>query len=90
MPSTQAPDAYGCNREWIREPAAEMLGTMILTLFGTGGNCQVILSANAGVASSPKGDYLAQAFGWACGPSFLFFRLYLPISESDKEPRHRC
>jgi glycerol uptake facilitator-like aquaporin len=56
------------HRELIREPAAEMLGTMILTLFGTAGNCQVVLSANTGVASSPKGDWVAQAFGWACGP----------------------
>jgi glycerol uptake facilitator-like aquaporin len=27
----------------IREPAAEMLGTMILTLLGCAGNCQVVL-----------------------------------------------
>ncbi len=64
---SQAPDAHGSNRELIREPAAEMLGTMILTLFGTAGNCQVVLGANTGVASSPKGEYLSQAIGWACG-----------------------
>ena len=61
-----------------------MLGTMILTLFGTAGNCQVVLSANTGVASSPKGDWLAQAFGWACGSSILFFH-----RTSDQERRHR-
>jgi len=49
----------------IREPAAEMLGTMILTLVGTAGNCQVVLSSNSGVASSQKGDYLSLVFGWA-------------------------
>ncbi|KAI0254575.1 aquaporin-like protein [Lactifluus subvellereus] len=51
----------------IREPAAEMLGTMILTLLGTAGNCQAVLSSNSGVASSQKGDYLSLSFGWACG-----------------------
>lgn len=64
---SQTSVAYGPHRELIREPAAEMLGTMILTLFGTAGNCQVVLSANTGVASSPKGDYLSLAIGWACG-----------------------
>ena len=60
-----------CPSDIIREPAAEMLGTMILTLVGTGVNCQVVLSANTGVASSQKGDYLSLAFGWACGSSTL-------------------
>ena len=55
--------------DMIREPAAEMLGTMLLTLIGTGGNCQVVLSANTGVASSPQGDYLSLAIGWACSLS---------------------
>jgi len=64
---TRYPNNWAKIRELIREPAAEMLGTMILTLFGTAGNCQVVLSANTGVASSPKGDYLSLAIGWACG-----------------------
>lgn len=42
-------------REIIREPAAEFLGTAILVIFGTGAQCQVLLSSNPGVASSPKG-----------------------------------
>ncbi|KAH9969565.1 putative aquaporin 3 [Russula dissimulans] len=46
-----------------------MLGTMILTLLGCAGNCQAVLSANTGVASSPKGDYLSLSIGWACGVS---------------------
>lgn len=62
-----------CPSEFIREPAAEMLGTMLLTLIGNAGNCQVVLSANTGVASSPKGDYLSLAFGWACSSSTLTF-----------------
>jgi hypothetical protein len=50
----------------LREPAAEMLGTMMLTLVGNATNCQVVLSTNSGVASSQKGDYLSLGFGWAC------------------------
>ncbi|KAH9054165.1 major intrinsic protein superfamily membrane channel protein [Lactarius vividus] len=64
---TRYPNKWARIRELIREPAAEMLGTMILTLFGTAGNCQVVLSMNTGVASSPKGDYLSLVLGWACG-----------------------
>jgi aquaglyceroporin related protein, other eukaryote len=56
-----------CPSEIIREPAAEMLGTMILTLVGCGGNCQAVLSANTGVAASPKGDAVSLSLGWACG-----------------------
>jgi len=59
----------------IREPAGELLGTMMLTLLGNGANCQAILSTNPGVASSPKGDYLSLAFGWACGSSTPRFYL---------------
>ncbi|KAH9969567.1 aquaporin [Russula dissimulans] len=46
-----------------------MLGTMILTLIGCSGNCQAALSANTGVASSPAGNFLTGAIGWACGVS---------------------
>jgi aquaglyceroporin related protein len=66
---TRYPNNWARFREKIREPAAEMLGTMLLTLIGTAGNCQVVLSANTGVASSQKGDYLSLAIGWACGVS---------------------
>ena len=45
-------DSY---REYLREPAAEFLGVMILIIFGNGVDCQVVLSANTTVASSPKG-----------------------------------
>ncbi|KAI9465520.1 major intrinsic protein superfamily membrane channel protein [Lactarius psammicola] len=64
---TRYPNNWAKIREVIREPAAEMLGTMILTLFGCAGNCQVVLGANTGVASSPKGEYFSSALGWACG-----------------------
>jgi len=66
---TRYPNNWARIRERIREPAAEMLGTMILTLLGCAGNCQAVLSANTGVASSPKGDYLSLSIGWACGVS---------------------
>ncbi|KAG9127754.1 hypothetical protein FRC07_010042 [Ceratobasidium sp. 392] len=54
-------------RAKLREPAAEFLGTMILIVFGTGVDCQVVLSGNPAVASSPKGEYLSISFGWAIG-----------------------
>ena len=41
--------------ELIREPAAEFFGVMILIIFGAGVDCQVVLSANTNVASTPKG-----------------------------------
>ncbi|KAF5341434.1 hypothetical protein D9758_014749 [Tetrapyrgos nigripes] len=56
-------------RQGLREPAAEFAGVMILVIFGAGVGCQVNLSANTGVASSPKGDYTTFAFGWAVGLS---------------------
>ncbi|KAK7447748.1 hypothetical protein VKT23_014006 [Stygiomarasmius scandens] len=54
-------------RQWLREPAAEFAGVMILVLFGAGVGCQVNLSANPSVASSPKGDPASFSFGWAAG-----------------------
>ena len=76
-----------CPSEIIREPAAEMLGTMILTLVGCGGNCQAVLSANTGVASSPKGDALSSAFGWALGWSLETLMLY---RTPDEGHLYRC
>ncbi|KAF8269546.1 aquaporin [Lactarius quietus] len=66
---TRYPNQWSKIREIIREPAAEMLGTLILTLLGCAGNCQIALSANTGVAPSPKGDYLSLVIGWACSLS---------------------
>ena len=65
-----------CPSEVIREPAAEMLGTMMLTLVGCGGNCQAVLSANTGVASSPKGDVITSSLGWACGQLLTTIMFY--------------
>lgn len=41
--------------EYIREPAAEFTGVMLLIIFGTGVDCQIVLSTNPGVSGSPKG-----------------------------------
>jgi len=58
--------AYIRNK-YLRDFASEFLGTMMIIIFGAGVDCQVVLSANAGVASSQKGAYLSISFGWAIG-----------------------
>ena len=42
-------------RQTIREPMAELAGVAMFVLFGTGVDCQMVLSTNQGVASSPRG-----------------------------------
>ncbi|KAF5339642.1 hypothetical protein D9758_015589 [Tetrapyrgos nigripes] len=59
-------------RQALRPYAAEFAGVMILIIFGDGVVCQVVLSANSGVASTPKGEYLSISFGWAVGEYYLF------------------
>ncbi|KAF8902593.1 aquaporin-like protein [Gymnopilus junonius] len=54
-------------REIIREPMAEFFGVALFVLFGTGVDCQVVLSTNKGIAAAPKGDFLSVNFGWAIG-----------------------
>ncbi|KZV75255.1 aquaporin [Peniophora sp. CONT] len=61
------PNGWSRVREYIREPAAEALGTFILCLVGVGVNLQVGLSSNTAVAPSARGDYLSNSFGWALG-----------------------
>jgi aquaglyceroporin related protein len=46
---------------------AEFFGVAVFVLIGTSSNCQVALSSNPNVTSSPKGDYLSLSFGWAIG-----------------------
>lgn len=41
--------------EYIKEPAAEFFGVMILIIFGNGVDCQTVLSKNTAVASAPLG-----------------------------------
>jgi len=64
---TRSPNRWVKIRETIREPAAEMLGTMILMLVGNGVNCQFALSADVNVSPSPKGSYLGFNMAWGCG-----------------------
>ncbi|KAJ7644861.1 aquaporin [Roridomyces roridus] len=64
---TQYPNAWSRYRMCLREYVAEFLGVCILIIFGTGVDCQVVLSTATGVAASPKGDYLSISFGWAIG-----------------------
>ena len=50
--SLLAPRSYS---EYIREPAAEFFGVMILIIFGNGVDCQTVLSKNTAVAAAPFG-----------------------------------
>ena len=64
-------------RNIIREPAAEFLGTMVLIMFGTAVDCQVVLSSNTSIASSPKG--VRTPFCELCD---LLLTIYLGLSIS--------
>ncbi|KAI0789607.1 aquaporin [Abortiporus biennis] len=64
---TKYPNTWARYREVLREPMAEFFGVMIMIIFGAGVDCQVVLSQNPQVASSPKGDYTSLSFGWAVG-----------------------
>ncbi|KAK7690298.1 hypothetical protein QCA50_006955 [Cerrena zonata] len=64
---TKYPNRWSRIREWIREPAAEFFGVMILIIFGNGVDCQVVLGSNTSISATPKGDYLSLNFGWAVG-----------------------
>jgi aquaglyceroporin related protein len=64
---TRCPNRWAGIRDQIREPAAEMLGTMVLILFGCGGICQVVLGDSTKVVPASKGDFLSLNTGWAVG-----------------------
>ncbi|KAH9069311.1 putative aquaporin 4 [Lactarius deliciosus] len=66
MSHTRHPNQWAKIRENIREPAAELLGTMILILVGTGVNCQFALSADVNISPSPQGSYLGFNVAWGC------------------------
>jgi aquaglyceroporin related protein len=63
----ELPNKWAKFRHSMREPVAEFLGTMILIIFGTGVDCQVVLSSKPEVAASQQGSYLSISFGWAIG-----------------------
>lgn len=67
FPPQKPKSALSKFRQAIREPMAEFFGVAVFVIFGTGVDCQVVLSTNKGVASSPKGDFLSVNFGWAIG-----------------------
>lgn len=67
FPPQKPKSAWSIIRQTVREPMAELTGVAIFVLLGTGVDCQVVLSTNQGVASSPKGDFLSVNFGWAIG-----------------------
>ncbi|KAJ3512680.1 hypothetical protein NLJ89_g3384 [Agrocybe chaxingu] len=67
FPPTKKQTTWDKIRLAIREPVAEFAGVAVFIFFGTGVDCQVVLSTNPGVASSPKGDFLSVNFGWAIG-----------------------
>lgn len=48
-------DKDGVYSDMFREYMAEFTGVAILIIFGTGVDCQVVLSSVTGVASSQKG-----------------------------------
>ncbi|KIK66866.1 hypothetical protein GYMLUDRAFT_239088 [Collybiopsis luxurians FD-317 M1] len=64
---SECPNWWWNYRQIIREIAAEFAGVMILVIFGTGAISQAVLSSNAAVTSSPKGEYLSISFGFAVG-----------------------
>ncbi|KAJ7432757.1 major intrinsic protein superfamily membrane channel protein [Mycena galericulata] len=64
---TMYPNAWSKYRLMLREYAAEFLGVCILIIFGTGVDCQVVLSSVPGVAPAQRGSYLSINFGWAVG-----------------------
>ncbi|KAJ7062365.1 aquaporin [Mycena amicta] len=61
------PNWWSKYRLMFREYVAEFLGVCMLVIFGTGVDCQVVLSSSTAVASSQRGDYLSINFGWAIG-----------------------
>ncbi|KAJ7928118.1 aquaporin [Mycena leptocephala] len=58
---------YFLNLSTVERSPDKDTGVCILIIFGTGVDCQVVLSSVTGVASSQKGSYLSISFGWAIG-----------------------
>ncbi|KAG6908265.1 hypothetical protein DXG01_005530 [Tephrocybe rancida] len=54
-------------KQLLRESVAEFAGTMLLTIFGLGVNCQAVLSSDRAVSASPKGDWASVSLGWGAG-----------------------
>jgi len=65
--SPKRPSGWSKIREIMREPIAEFAGVAVFVIMGTGADCQVVLSTDTAIASSPKGNFLSVNFGWAIG-----------------------
>ncbi|KAF9523232.1 aquaporin-like protein [Crepidotus variabilis] len=59
--------AFNHIRHVLHQELAEFFGMTVFIFFGTAVNCQVVLSTNTGIASSPKGEFLSQTLGWGIG-----------------------
>ena len=60
----------------MREPMAEFAGVAVFVLIGTGADCQVVLSTNTAVASSPRGVSRVSREKVACIKSTLLLRAF--------------
>jgi len=67
LSSAKRPSALSQIRENMRELMAEFAGVAVFVIIGTGGDCQVVLSTDTAISSSPKGNFLSVNFGWALG-----------------------
>jgi len=63
----EKPNPLARFRHFIREPAAEFLGTCLLLMFGNGVNNQFFLSADPNVSAVQRGTYLSVSFSWGIG-----------------------
>ena len=64
---------YWCLSQFMREPMAEFAGVAVFLVIGTGVDCQVTLSTNSAIASSPKGVSRVSREKVACIKSVLIF-----------------
>jgi glycerol uptake facilitator-like aquaporin len=61
----------------MREYVAEFAGVAVFVIMGTGGDCQVVLSTDPAISSSPKGVSRVSPEKVACIKSALFLELSL-------------
>ena len=57
----------------MREPMAEFAGVAVFLIIGTGADCQVVLSTNPAISSSPKGVSRTSREKVLCTKSTLCF-----------------
>jgi glycerol uptake facilitator-like aquaporin len=75
------------SRTIIREPMAEFAGVAVFVMLGTAVDCQVVLSTNKGVASSPKGvRKLKMKVIWALMNYCRIFSPSISVGQSVSNP----